>query len=274
MDWHDIFRSFYETVRIQVAVRDLDKIPEDRLVEILQDLYLLTFSIEKGSYVPSPHDPSDPRDGDSNSRKDKDDLEDVDDDDLLGDAMDLGQGKTTKKASVSRATPAPRASKSANLCATPVHVQKIDKTIFSKLQGAPISKSYVEIVKKRHVDNISAPLLSQFDESVVCRTTTSVDVVPRTNLPKIPRSKSGKWGPLVASRVSCRIKRDGIPMMQRAQDFKKFLTSRSLEMSYMIFGGKRKLKPEIDPRREMCLKGNSILGIFMLWPIKKGERSR
>ena len=38
VDWHTIFRSFYEKVRIQVAVRDPAKIPRDRMVEIHHEL--------------------------------------------------------------------------------------------------------------------------------------------------------------------------------------------------------------------------------------------
>ncbi|XBH67932.1 hypothetical protein VPH35_096217 [Triticum aestivum] len=37
--------SFYEKVRIQVAVRDPAKIPRDRMVEIHHELYLLQFTI-------------------------------------------------------------------------------------------------------------------------------------------------------------------------------------------------------------------------------------
>ncbi|KAF7036178.1 hypothetical protein CFC21_046916 [Triticum aestivum] len=46
VDWHTIFRSFYEKVRIQVAVRDPAKIPRDRMVEIHHELYLLQFTVE------------------------------------------------------------------------------------------------------------------------------------------------------------------------------------------------------------------------------------
>ncbi|XBH93705.1 hypothetical protein VPH35_084588 [Triticum aestivum] len=46
VDWHTIFRSFYEKVRIQVAVRDSTKIPRDRMVEIHHELYLLKFTVE------------------------------------------------------------------------------------------------------------------------------------------------------------------------------------------------------------------------------------
>lgn len=45
VDWHEIFRSFYKNVQIQVALRDPSKVPKDRLVELEKDLYLLKFSV-------------------------------------------------------------------------------------------------------------------------------------------------------------------------------------------------------------------------------------
>lgn len=32
VDWGGIFKSFYEVVRVQVAVKDISKIPEQRIV--------------------------------------------------------------------------------------------------------------------------------------------------------------------------------------------------------------------------------------------------
>lgn len=54
VDWHEIFRSFYEIVIIQVAVRDPQLIPRDRLVEIQQELYLLNFEVDDDVATDSP----------------------------------------------------------------------------------------------------------------------------------------------------------------------------------------------------------------------------
>jgi hypothetical protein len=35
VDWEGIFKSFYETVRLQLAVKDISKIPEQRVVELV-----------------------------------------------------------------------------------------------------------------------------------------------------------------------------------------------------------------------------------------------
>lgn len=64
VDWHGIFRSFYEKIRVQVAVRDPTRIPEDRMFEFCQELFLLTFKVEDDTLMASPHDPSDPGEDD------------------------------------------------------------------------------------------------------------------------------------------------------------------------------------------------------------------
>ncbi|KAM0928462.1 hypothetical protein ACQ4PT_002497 [Festuca glaucescens] len=46
VDWSVLFKSFYESVRIQVAVRDVSKVPSGRIVEMEQKLYMLTFLFE------------------------------------------------------------------------------------------------------------------------------------------------------------------------------------------------------------------------------------
>uniref|UniRef100_A0ACD5XSK5 Uncharacterized protein n=1 Tax=Avena sativa TaxID=4498 RepID=A0ACD5XSK5_AVESA len=46
IDWHTIFRNFYRTVRIKVCMRDVDKIPKDRVYEIEQQLYLVFFDVD------------------------------------------------------------------------------------------------------------------------------------------------------------------------------------------------------------------------------------
>lgn len=46
VDWHKKIRSFYEKVKVQVAVRDVSKIPTDRAVEIDKELFLILFLVD------------------------------------------------------------------------------------------------------------------------------------------------------------------------------------------------------------------------------------
>lgn len=95
VDWHGIFRSFYDVVRVQVAVRDPQLIPKNKVVEIHQDLYLLSFEVEGDEATDSPDhkpfdDPSDPKNGDGNeeNHRKNDEVDDYSNDDMLGEEMD------------------------------------------------------------------------------------------------------------------------------------------------------------------------------------------
>jgi hypothetical protein len=46
VDWTSLFKSFYEVVRIKVAVRSPSKIPVERLFEMDRKLYLITITVE------------------------------------------------------------------------------------------------------------------------------------------------------------------------------------------------------------------------------------
>lgn len=45
-------------------MRDPTRIPEDRMFEFCQELFLLTFKVEDDTLMASPHDPSDPGEDD------------------------------------------------------------------------------------------------------------------------------------------------------------------------------------------------------------------
>lgn len=96
VDWHTIFRSFYEKVRIQVAVRDTTKIPRDRMVEINHELYLLKFSVETGLGSGQSDIPPGP-DDDTSQKKHTEEEFDTSEDDLLGEDMDTGNSNQISK---------------------------------------------------------------------------------------------------------------------------------------------------------------------------------
>ncbi|KAM0878763.1 hypothetical protein ACQ4PT_034655 [Festuca glaucescens] len=51
VDWHMIFRSFYKTVRMKVFVREVEKIPADRIFEMEKNMYLVFFDVEEEEYL-------------------------------------------------------------------------------------------------------------------------------------------------------------------------------------------------------------------------------
>lgn len=220
VDWHLIFRSFYEKVRVQVAVRDPKKIPADRVVEINHELYLLKFTVEEdapGENNAADDDPSDPKGGKKPAQETDGDM---DDDDLLGEDMDTGNDNNANKTTnTSRPSAAPRGYKSKTISGgcTPSQGGQLEGSAFSKIQGAPLTKSYVEVVKNTPIDNFGIHLLPQFDAASEMCAIKAPQVFSAANA--IPQKM--KRGPVAATRMSDRIKRDGKPALQKAQELKQ-----------------------------------------------------
>jgi hypothetical protein len=81
VDWSSLFKSFYEKVRLKVAVRDPRKIPHERLFELEFFLYMIGINVEGLDEVieeKSGDDNDDPDDkGDEDNFDDIDDLDDT-----------------------------------------------------------------------------------------------------------------------------------------------------------------------------------------------------
>jgi hypothetical protein len=83
VDWSALFKSFYEKVRIKIACRSLDKIPQERLFELDKKLYLVSISVEGVEHQEARNsgdngDGDDPGGDDEEGRSD-DDYDDLDD---------------------------------------------------------------------------------------------------------------------------------------------------------------------------------------------------
>lgn len=93
VDWQNFFSSFFSTIRIKIICKDPTKIPLKRVLEMDNQLYLVTFKVE--GVVQTNDKPEDGDPGGEDKDKDKDDKgneedETMDDDDLLGDDL-LGE---------------------------------------------------------------------------------------------------------------------------------------------------------------------------------------
>lgn len=159
VDWHTIFRSFYEKVRIQVAVRDSTKIPRDRMVEIHHELYLLKFTVESEAVSGHESDnPPGPDDNNPSQNKHTEDEFDSSGDDLLGEDMDTGNNDTNTKDK--HQTIGSNGARTMQKCSTPAPRANEENLVSSKLLGEPMTKSYLEAVKKRHYDTMVTLSLS------------------------------------------------------------------------------------------------------------------
>jgi hypothetical protein len=58
-DWGSFYKSFYADVRLQVACSDPVKIPKERIMEIVQKMYLLKYKVEGVEQIPENTDDGD-----------------------------------------------------------------------------------------------------------------------------------------------------------------------------------------------------------------------
>jgi hypothetical protein len=71
VDWHEIFRSFYKVLRIKVAIRDVTKIPSNRLMEFGGRNFMLSLSVVQDSNGGDNDDGDDPNDNQGQDKIDK-----------------------------------------------------------------------------------------------------------------------------------------------------------------------------------------------------------
>jgi hypothetical protein len=79
VDWSTLFKTFYEVVRIKVAVRNAEKIPSERLYEMDKKLFFISITVE-GDNNNGPEKKGDDGDGGGDDGKDNDEeADDLDD---------------------------------------------------------------------------------------------------------------------------------------------------------------------------------------------------
>lgn len=153
------------------------------------------------------------------------------DDDLLGEQMEQDNGNQLAR----KPTPTSNGSKTRVGCLhphTPVVRSSLGSATLSNCQVAPVTKSYLDAAKNPSYVGCGNSLLGQF-ESVVNGTvsigfnplapSTSTLLCPAPK-PQAHRPDRGKWGPIVATRMSNKIKRDGKNSIAKAQEIKKCKT--------------------------------------------------
>ncbi|KAM3207094.1 hypothetical protein ACQJBY_062347 [Aegilops geniculata] len=104
----------------------------------------------------------------------------------------------------------------------------LERSVFLKIQDAPLTKSYMQAVKRTPVENCGTILLPQFEAASKVGM-TSCDSFPASLGGLIPcpshtaslKVGRDKWGHVVSTRMSNRIKRDGKPALVKAQEIKQ-----------------------------------------------------
>ncbi|KAM0862675.1 hypothetical protein ACQ4PT_045111 [Festuca glaucescens] len=223
IDWHGIFRSFYEEVRVKVSVRDKSKIPANKLFEKEQCFFLIDFSVEsKGDAIDVDDDEDDP---DQINNEDKVDEED----DLGEDFQALDKSKNAGGSNRMETDPSIPDAQGGKSVSRSVAPQDLETSVKGKVLGfdEPNSSGNALVLRSAE-DNIEKSLLQIFDAESDEETGDVNDnlVVALVDQPDLPMpslawKEKKKWGPVQATRMSSRIQRDGKSAIEKAQELKK-----------------------------------------------------
>ncbi|KAM0899054.1 hypothetical protein ACQ4PT_021541 [Festuca glaucescens] len=235
IDWHGIFRSFYKEVRVKVSVRDISKIPANKLFEMEQCFFLIDFSVENA--------------GDAIDVDDGEDPDQNDTDDKLEEEEDLGEdfqalaknpkGTGNSRMETDHTTPGPSHGektgyKTISSGSVPKDLEESVKNKVFGMEQAHVS-SHAMVLRSAE-DNIEESLLQRFDaesDEEVEKTVendnqnTITEDQPTQLLPSLVWKEKKNWGHVQATRMSSRIQRDGRSAIEKAQELKK---SKNLEV--------------------------------------------
>lgn len=97
IDWYSLFSSQHEMVRLKIKCKDPTKIPTQRLLEMNDDLFILSYKVENFEQIQKSKNQDEDDDG-----GDGDDDPDLDEDDLLGD--ELPENNTSRTQATTKTT--------------------------------------------------------------------------------------------------------------------------------------------------------------------------
>jgi hypothetical protein len=203
-----------------VSPRDSEKIPPNKLFEFEQSFFLISFDVEE-VLAGEGNNGNDDDAGDDSVAVDEDEDVEVDfqkevekfsksdatvmDTDAGDDARVTSGGKNVMSAKI-------------------IELPVLERSVRAKVleEKMPDNDVGVAAVMRAVEDNVGRHLLEEFDED----SEEEENVVLNTQIvkpPSIPivQEKKKVWGPVMATRMSSRIARDGKSAIEKAQDLKK-----------------------------------------------------
>ncbi|KAK1646516.1 hypothetical protein QYE76_064321 [Lolium multiflorum] len=239
IDWQVIFRSFYEEVRVKVAVRDKSKIPSNKLFEMEQCFFLINFLVESDGETIEVDGDDDEDPGQSNEGDKVEDDAELGDDFKALEKSNAGgdNSKMETDPSYSGGRSGPR----------PTSQMAMESSVQAKVFGKePMIPTECALVIRSAEENIGKNLLQHFEEEEddAGEGTKSAEEgeLPKacvsSMLPNVWKEKK-QWGPVQATRMSSRIPRDGKSAIEKAQDLKK---AKNLEIPKVANQRRRKKK--------------------------------
>ncbi|KAM0927426.1 hypothetical protein ACQ4PT_002866 [Festuca glaucescens] len=235
IDWHGIFRSFYKEVRVKVSVRDISKIPTNKLFEMEQCFFLIDFSVENDGDAIGVDDGEDPDQNDTGDKLEEE--EDLGEDFQELDKNQKGVGNNRMETDHTTPVPSQGEKTGYKTVASSSVPKDPEESVKNKVFGMEQAHVSAHAMVLRSVeDNIEESLLQRFDagsDEEVDKTIenetqkTITEDQPTQLLPSLVWKEKKNWGHVQATRMSSRIQRDGRSAIEKAQELKK---SKNLEV--------------------------------------------
>jgi hypothetical protein len=249
VDWPVIFKSFYRKIRLLIAVRDIEKIPPNKLFEMEQCFFLVTFDVEKPAVDGITIDEDDDNNGDEDQQEGEEDAaEEQEDGEELGGnggaggvtGMDTematpranggsGNGKKVND-TVLEQDPVTHIVQEKGQCSgqktqlsleVSGYSKEREAHVMSRLIGELVHKPMSVVIEQKSLEeNVGTHLLQRFDEEseedeqpISTKIVSDVPVAVK----KVADKGKKAWGPIQATRMSSRIARDGKSAIEKAQ---------------------------------------------------------
>jgi hypothetical protein len=220
VDWHVIFKSLYKKIRIKVSPRDSEKISPSKLFEFEQCFFLVSFDVEEATAGGEDND-NDNDAGNDTVAVDEDDDTEVD--------FQKEVDKFSKSEATGMDTDAGVDVPTTNVWKSVTNAKNLDNSVLERSVRAkvledkmPCKDAEVVTVVRAVEDNVGRHLLEEFVEESEEEENAANDtqIVKPPSIP-IVQEKKKVWGPVLATRMSSRIARDGKSAIEKAQALKK-----------------------------------------------------
>ncbi|TVU33219.1 hypothetical protein EJB05_25009, partial [Eragrostis curvula] len=283
IDWDTLFSSYFEVARIQVAVKDPNRIPKQRVMEFDKKIYAINIKAEGYEQVEDDYDPDnrfdDLDDGDDGSSKeDKDHRSNDGDHETPGSNKDNNEGDTKGKMDkpgsrnsnskgsrtvaswdnlfremnlIDNLSTEVKGLSNASLLREMEMIESDDEALDEEM----IVMGAEDVPEQGDAEMIGLPedWIYQAENNQRAEEEQKNETMDLKQEGKGKTSKHDKWGPVIAERKSKRNLEDGRTVMEKAQDFK---AKHNLETK-----GNGGNNAQMEPVTPLPSKGDLQLGV-------------
>ncbi|TVU42866.1 hypothetical protein EJB05_09289, partial [Eragrostis curvula] len=216
IDWQSLLASFYEMIRIKVAVKDAQKVTSKRLMEMRKAIYEISFKAELVEQKGGKDEKDEPRQGDDDDADDLGEEEEKKEDKMDTDGN--ASNKTTQdKAEPNKGTKDKRkGNPSGSKTCSEMNPYVNNFSLLSDLEMI-----HCDIEDEKLEDEDQGPgevlVLDMEDENEA----PILEIAGKPKQTENKRKQGNQWGPIMAKRTSTRNRGDSRAVMEKAQDLQR-----------------------------------------------------